>query len=129
MHKDSKRTSRSKSKGFDPLKLFGPPPLLYGEDEAAYEEMVARISNALGPRDFIEEIWVQDLVNVAWNIGRLRRIQAAFLDDNIWKAVNDKASSLVEDNPKLMQGTEQEKKQMERLLEQIPFEFTHSLRA
>ena len=94
----------------------GPPPLLYGEDEAAYDEMLARVSSALGPRDFIEEIWVHDLVDAAWNIIRLRRIQAALLGDKVWNDVDEEASSLAEANPRLMEGTEKEKEEMKQLL-------------
>lgn len=115
MRKNSKSTSGSKSKGSSRLNLFGPPPLLYGEDEAAYNEMLARVSGALGPRDFIEEIWAHDLVDAAWNIIRLRRMQAAFLADKVWDDVNEKASSLAEADPKFMEGTEKEKEEMEKL--------------
>jgi hypothetical protein len=116
MRKNSKSTSGSKSKELSPLNLFGPPPLLYGEDETAYDEILARVSSALGPRDFIEEIWVHDLVDAAWNIIRLRRILAAFLADKIWNDVNEKASSLAEADSKLMEGTETEKEEMKKLL-------------
>jgi hypothetical protein len=116
MRKNSKSTSGSKSKGLSPLNLFGPPPVLYGEDEAAYDEMLVRVSSALEPRDFIEEIWVHDLVDAAWNIIRLRRIQAAFLGENVWNDVNEKAASLAQADPKLMEGTEKEKEEMKKLL-------------
>ena len=116
MRKNSKSTSGLKSKGLSPLKLFGPPPLLYGEDEAAYDEMLARVSGAFGPKDFIEEIWVRDLVDAAWTIIRLRRIQAAFLSDKVWNNVNEKASSLAGADPKLMEGTEKEKEEWKKLL-------------
>ena len=116
MRKKSKSTSGSKSKGLSRLNLFGPPPLIYGEDEAAYNERLDRVSAALGPRDFIEEIWVHDLVDTAWNITRLRRIQAAFLTDKVWNEVNDKANPLADADAKLMEGTKEEKEEMEELL-------------
>jgi hypothetical protein len=49
-------------------------------------------------------------------IAQLRQIQAAFLADKVWDAVNEKASSLAEADPKLMEGTEKEKEEMEKLL-------------
>lgn len=118
MRKTSKNTSGSKSKRLSLLRLFGPPPLLDGEDEAAYDEMLARVSAALGPRDFIEEIWVHDLVDTAWSLIRLRRIQAAFLAEKVRVEVNEEASSLAEADPKLMEGTEKEKEEMKKLLSQ-----------
>ena len=42
---------------------FGPRPILDGEDSDDYEEMLVGVSDALAPKDFIEEIWLHDLVN------------------------------------------------------------------
>ena len=115
MRKKSKSSSTSKARGSRDLNLFGPPPILDGEDEAAYEEMVARVYAALEPRDFIEEMWVHDLVGEAWKIIRSRQLLAAFLADKVRYHVNDKASEMVNDDPKLMEGTETEKEEMEKL--------------
>ena len=62
MSKKSKR--QSASKGFRRPDLFGPPPILEGEDPKAYDEILDRVFGAVGPTDFIEEIWVRDLVDV-----------------------------------------------------------------
>ncbi len=61
------------------VRFFGPPPLIAGEDRAQYEVMRDKISAALGPLDFLEEIWVNEIVNLVWETLRLRRLQAAFL--------------------------------------------------
>jgi hypothetical protein len=37
--------------------FFGPPPLTAGDDQAQYEAMRDQIS-AVGPLDFLQEIWV-----------------------------------------------------------------------
>jgi hypothetical protein len=58
---------------------FGPPALVAGEDPAAYEELVARISGAVKPRDFLEEIWVRDVVDLTWDTLRMRRIKARLI--------------------------------------------------
>jgi hypothetical protein len=58
------------------LALFGPPPLLEGEDTAAYDEFLVRISGALKPADILEEIWVRDVVDLVWEAFRLRRLKA-----------------------------------------------------
>jgi hypothetical protein len=57
----------------------GNPPLLAGEDQAQYEAMRDQISAAVGPFDFLEEIWVNDVVNLVWETLRLRRLRAALL--------------------------------------------------
>jgi hypothetical protein len=38
-----------------------------------------QISAAVGPLDFLEEIWVNDVVNLVWETQRLRRLRAALL--------------------------------------------------
>jgi hypothetical protein len=42
-----KRASASRSKGLSSVSIFGPPPLLEGEDAADYEELLARLSKAV----------------------------------------------------------------------------------
>ena len=61
------------------LDVFGPPPLLGGEDAAAYNELLVRVSAAVKPTDIVEEIWVRDIVDLAWEVFRLRRIKAGLL--------------------------------------------------
>jgi hypothetical protein len=58
---------------------FGPPALIAGEDPAAYEELRARISAAVKPADFLEEIWVRDVVDLTWDSLRMRRLKVSFL--------------------------------------------------
>ena len=109
---------RPRSKALSRLNLFGPPPLLEGEDAAAYDELVARVFSAVRPTDFIDEIWARDLADVSWSLFRLRRIQAAFLSakvsDDASEAANEEATSLAEAEMELMEGTEKE--EMDRLL-------------
>src|SRR5271155_4059961 len=57
------------------LAPFGPPPLLQGEDKAAYGTLLARISSTVRPADILEEIWVRDIVDLSWDILRLRRLK------------------------------------------------------
>jgi hypothetical protein len=106
---------RSKSKAFSQASLFGPPPLLEGEDAEAYDEIVMRISSAVRLIDIIDEIWARDLTDAAWTLFRLRRIQAAYLSAEVFDDANDKASSLAEAETELMVGTEKE--ELKRLLD------------
>src|SRR5258708_18394516 len=54
--------------------------LLENEDTAAYEEIFARISAVVKPADFLEEIWVRDLVALVWEAFRLRRLKTCLLE-------------------------------------------------
>src|SRR5262249_9664763 len=51
-------------------------PLLDGEDPAAYDDLLARVSGAVKPSDILEEIWVRDIVDLSWEVSRLRRLKA-----------------------------------------------------
>src|SRR5262249_49783920 len=73
---ESSTTSASFPERAGRLALFGPPPLLEGEDTAAYDELLVRISGAVKPADIFEEIWVRDIVDLVWEAFRLRRLKA-----------------------------------------------------
>ncbi len=47
---------------------LGPPPLIEGEDGAAYNQLFAGIVAAVKPKDFIEEILVSDVANLSWEV-------------------------------------------------------------
>ena len=113
-----KRVHASGSKAPSRLNLFGPPPLLEGEDRAAYDELAARVFSAVRPTDFIEEIWARELADVSWSLFRLRRVLASFLSTRVSndasEAANKEATSLAEAEMELMEETEKE--EMDRLL-------------
>ena len=110
-----KPKTRSSAKAFRRPHLFGPPPILEGEDARAYNEMLDRVFRAIAPTDFIEEIWARDLVDVTWEMFRYRRLLAALMSDEVWEDVNHKACSRAEAETELMEGTEKE--EMDKLLD------------
>ena len=55
------------------------PEAAEGEDAAAYDELLLRISSAVRPGDIFEEIWVRDIVNLTWEALRLRRLKACLM--------------------------------------------------
>ena len=112
MPKKSER--RSAPKALARRDLFGPPPILEGEDADAYNEILDRVFGAVAPTDFVEEIWVRDLADVSWAMFRWRRILAALVSDLVWEEVNDKATSLAGDQTQLMSGPEKE--ELDKLL-------------
>ncbi len=59
--------------------LFGPAPLLAGEDARAYEALKGQIRAAVAPTDVIEEIWVRDVLDLLWETMRLRRLKAKLM--------------------------------------------------
>ena len=77
------RTNKSKTEIAAPsvperaqrLALFGPPPLIEGEDAAAYDQLLARVCAAVKPVDIIDEIFIADVVPSEWEVLRLRRLK------------------------------------------------------
>jgi hypothetical protein len=61
------------------LALFGPPLLLQGEDEAAYDELLARMCAAVKPVNVVEEMLIADVVFLEWEILRWRRLKLSLL--------------------------------------------------
>jgi hypothetical protein len=58
----------------------GSPPLIPGEDHAAYDTLLTRVCAAVKPADIFEEMWVGDIVGLEWDILRYRRLKARFMD-------------------------------------------------
>ena len=60
--------------------LFGVPPLLSTEDPRLYWEMLDRFAGFVEPRNVIEWLWVKDIVDLSWEIARLRRYRALLIE-------------------------------------------------
>jgi hypothetical protein len=71
------------------LDLFGPPPLIEGEDAAAYNELLLRVSAAVKPTDIIEEMFTADVVSLEWEVLRWRRLKATAIRTLGLKALED----------------------------------------
>ena len=75
----TQKTRHSKPSGMTSQALVaiaGPPPLISGEKAPAYDDLLARVTDALAPSDVLEHIWIRDVVDLVWEVFRLRRIKA-----------------------------------------------------
>src|SRR5215471_5572092 len=61
------------------LALLGPRPLIDGEDGTNYDVILERISADVAPTDFVEEIWVRNVVDLVWESIRLRHLKSQLL--------------------------------------------------
>jgi hypothetical protein len=59
--------------------LLGPRPLIDGEDGTDYDAILERISADVAPEDFVEEIWVRNVVDLVWESIRLRHLKSQLL--------------------------------------------------
>ena len=61
------------------LTLFGEPLLLESEDRAGYEELLARVREAVKPVDIVDEMYIVDTVELEWELLRWRRFEFALI--------------------------------------------------
>src|SRR5260221_14588000 len=104
--------------------LLGPRPLIDGEDETNYDVILERISADVAPADFVEEIWVRNVVDLVWDSVRLRRLKSQLLQAAAHEGLErvltpltawDKADKL---SRKWASGDEEAMCEVERLLGQ-----------
>ena len=86
--KRSRSNSKTKSTTSAPalvqrFAIFGPPPLLEGEDGALYEDLLGRMCAAVKPVDIIDEMLVADVVFLEWEIVRWRRLKLDLLQASL----------------------------------------------
>ncbi len=68
--------------------LFAQPPLIEGEIEAEYDELMSKVTTTIAPSDDIEAIWVKDIVDLVWESHRLKRFKASLLMASRKKAID-----------------------------------------
>ena len=66
---------------------IAPSPLLPGEQEAEYATLIARIVAVAQPRDAIEDLLTRDVIDLTWEVFRLRRVKAGILKASIHTGV------------------------------------------
>jgi len=60
--------------------LWGSPPILPSEDVEIYYLIAAQFARTVKPKDIIEWFWVRDILDLAWEIRRLRRFKADIIE-------------------------------------------------
>lgn len=84
-----KSKNRSASKAVSRHNLFGPPPILEGEDAAAYDELFSRVCAAVKPVDVIDEMFIADVVALEWEALRWRRLKLSLIRARALKALEN----------------------------------------
>jgi hypothetical protein len=86
------------AKNSGPLSFAGPLRLIHGENFAAYDELLSRVTGALKPSDIMEEIWVRDVVDLVWDALRMRRLKASLFAGCAYQGVEKVLLVLGADN-------------------------------
>ena len=60
-------------------RLFTDRPLISGESEFDYDLLLSKVTAAVAPSDAIEEMWVRDITDLAWDMERGKRLKASRL--------------------------------------------------
>lgn len=60
--------------------VFGPPPLLSGEDPEAYQAIGQAIWEARPPEDFIQATRIIDIAYLLWEGNRLRKLKVKLIE-------------------------------------------------
>jgi hypothetical protein len=59
--------------------LFGPPLILRGEEQTAYDELIGRVYAAIKPVDVIDEMLIADVVASEWEFLRWSRLKFSLI--------------------------------------------------
>lgn len=83
----SRQFSASVTSAADPFVLFGPAPVIDGEDPAQYDELLISVSTAVKPADIIEDMWVRDVTDLFWETLRMRRLKTRMMRGRVQQRV------------------------------------------
>ena len=70
---------KTRSRSVNSNVLFGPPPILAGEDDTAYDELIGRVYAAIKPVDVIDEMLIADVVASEWEFLRWSRLKFSLI--------------------------------------------------
>jgi hypothetical protein len=91
-YRPAKITQKSPTTAVAPavrLAQFGPPLLLEGEDAAAYDDLLGRIYASVKPIDFIDEMFISDVISLEWEVLRWRRLKLSLMRARGLEALED----------------------------------------
>jgi hypothetical protein len=104
------------------LEILGPPPILKDENVDAYNALHDRFRSSVVPEEVMEEIWVRDVVDLTWEILRVRRLKAKFIDGRASKGIEHLLMDLVDDyqeRKRLLRGSIDRKVSVTRRVDKL----------
>ena len=98
MTKNTRSPVIPKSKSVGRKSIFGPAPIIEGEDAEAYDKLLKQVLREVKPRDTIEEIFVHDVVDLTWEIWRWRRLKTSLVSYGMESVLQKELELLVREN-------------------------------
>jgi hypothetical protein len=92
---DATRPEQSRPERGEHQALFGPPPLFDEEDAKVYDQLLTQVSTTVMPADIFEDIWIRDVVDLTFEVLRLRRLTANLIKANEYKGLSETLAPLV----------------------------------
>jgi hypothetical protein len=83
-----KRKASNNHRGNSELNIFGPSPVLQGEEESTYQELLAQITSALQPSDILERMWIREIADLSWEALRWRRLKGNLFSATLYQGVD-----------------------------------------
>src|SRR5712671_4830788 len=80
----------AKAPATNPLPSFVqvmPRSMLRWEEQGDFDALLARISATLRPADMMEEMWTREVVDLVWQMYRLRRIRDTLIDEASYRGL------------------------------------------
>jgi len=93
--------------------LFGPAPLIEGEDLAVYCALLADLSEVLRPGDILEQLFVHDFAYLQWEVMRYRRLKAEVMKTRKFDAFRSLVDLRREAERYFVEQSEEEFRQVE----------------
>jgi hypothetical protein len=75
--------------------IFGAPILLEGEDPAQYEALAGHFRASIKPRDFLEAMWVHEIISYTWESVRYRRAKTSLLRSSEYRGLQEVLTPLL----------------------------------
>jgi len=63
-------------------KMLGTRPILPSEDHKAYDQLTYKFRETISPKDIVEEILVRDVIDLTWEVQRLKNYKNQILQLN-----------------------------------------------
>ena len=81
-------SNSSAANALDRVIDIAPVPLLPGEKQSDYVDVAVRFVRDAKPKDAIEDFLIRDVIDLTWEIFRLRRLKSGILNASMGEGVS-----------------------------------------